>query len=243
MGHVDQCEWDPEDFWHSCETCWRGVHSFFQRDRGLHIEFGFVCMSIHIPVARFSLMILSTTSYLWWAKWQCQRFWSAGSVDIEWYVCSANVLQPCITPILNSNIQTLDLSHRSIPPIQHHLWDSFPSPPFIQPFLIMFPNLGSDPYILLCFPFHISFMSIVLWPCVTPNSELQSKPWTHSIGPYLWSELTSKTLPMFPNCMTLPYYISKPRTQPLPLLYLPFHISFTSIASHYLTCYSLLSHK
>ena len=29
----------------------------------------------------------------------------------------------------------------------------------------------------------------------------------------------------------------------LTLLYLPFHISFTSIASHYLICYSLLSHQ
>ena len=40
------------------------------------------------------------------------------------------------------------------------LWDSFPSPPLVQPCTITFPTFRSHPYFLLWLPFHISFSSI-----------------------------------------------------------------------------------
>ena len=64
-------------------------------------------------------------------------------------------------------------------------------------------------------------------------------PRTYLIGPYLQPVSTSETLPVFPICMTLPYYVSDSRIQPYPPLCPPFCISFTSIASHYLTCHFL----
>ena len=74
-----------------------------------------------------------------------------------------------------------------------------------------------------------TFRTRLLQLCVTRNSELQSKPQTHPIGPYLRSASISEALPMPPICMTLPYYVSEPRTQPLPHYIFPFTFPFQAL--------------
>ena len=67
------------------------------------------------------------------------------------------------------------------------------------------------------------------------NSELQT--------PVLLLGLTPRLIPESPICMTLYHSISNPRIPPL-LLVMSSHLYFLlSIASHYLTCYSLPSHQ
>ena len=104
---------------------------------------------------------------------------------------------------VTSQLQHQDLQevHTSDPiPTLVLLQNSFPSPPFVRPFLIMFLNLGLNPYTSFCLPFHISFTSIASHYLTC-----------HSLPSYQWCPLVlSYSPPIFLDFCPTPLDMDSP---------------------------------
>ena len=81
------------------------------------------------------------------------------------------------------------------------------------------------------FPYMVTVLQLRVTQLQSPNSGRINR--TNS-------KTQSRVSPLAQPCI-IPFPI--PGSHPYFLICLPFHISFLSIASHYLTCYSLPSHQ